>query len=63
MNCFVPHNHVCQNKSCGTVWHHDPHSLDALYRSDPATADEAHNRAHQCPKCGIRSSLGNKNLV
>lgn len=39
-----PHNHVCPNPKCCTVWHHDPATIP---NDQQAIID-----AHSCPKCG-----------
>lgn len=42
------HRHLCPNKGCGTVWHHD--------RATLAGKDEGYyDRAHTCPKCGTKT--------
>ncbi len=42
------HRHLCPNKDCGTVWHHDRNTL-------LDKGESYYDRAHTCPKCGTKT--------
>lgn len=44
------HRHLCPNKACGTVWHHDRQTLKDK-------GEKYYDKAHTCPKCGHKTRL------
>lgn len=42
-NAFTPHRHECPD--CGTIWNHDPNSIEMQN-------EIAYELSHHCPNCG-----------